>query len=123
MVSSHGLSIRPRAIPAAGGCSVSVAAIMKMAIPTDIAPNIAIVNVIDKCNDANIDEKATILSKIPTMIPIIYPPRSGLVFDVYALGMVKTINAEAPRDAIIAVSLITSRNSNITKIATVASVH
>jgi len=71
VVISQVFRIRPSAIPAAGGCSVSVATITKIAIPTDIAPNIAIINVLDKCNEAIVCEYASVLSMIPTIIPTI----------------------------------------------------
>jgi len=35
----YGLITNPNAIPAAGGCSVFITAIINIVIPTDIAPN------------------------------------------------------------------------------------
>jgi len=59
----------------------------------------------------------------PEKIPTTYPPINGLGFYEYALGIVKTIKADAPRDAIIAVSSNTSRNNKINKIVNEASPH
>lgn len=66
---SQTLSISPRAIPAAGGCSVSVATMIKMAIPTDMAPNPAMVKVWDIGRELMIDEVAMRWRAIPTIIP------------------------------------------------------
>ena len=121
--SSQVLRISPSAIPAAGGCSVSVATIRNIAIPTDIAPNIAMVVDWDIGRLIMKFVEAIKWRMIPVRIPTMYPPRSGLVFDEYALGRVNAINAVAPSDAIIAVSVRTSRKRRMMNIAMVASPH
>ena len=66
---SQVLSIKPSAIPAAGGCSVSVATMTSIAIPTDIAPNIAMVI---EGEIGRVWTKVLVANRcnmIPTMIP------------------------------------------------------
>ena len=71
----HWLRIRPRAIPAAGGCSVSVATIVNIAIPTAKAPNAAIT--------VDSEKKVTITCGNKKIFAVRCDPNTHLVYDVY----------------------------------------
>ena len=83
----------PKAVPTAGGCSVSVIAIMKKLKPT--------ANAYHNPEKNNQSEKGKIEKQIPTKKPIVCPPIILFGSDVTLLGIEKTIKAVAPILAII----------------------
>ncbi len=80
----------PRAVPAAGGCSKSKVTIRKIEIPTANDRTRAVVNV-EVCGIRAQTEPQS----IPTMCPPITLRGRAVIF----LGMVKTMNALAPIEA------------------------
>ena len=100
----------PRAVPPAGGCSASRATIRKMAIPTASAYTI-IEGKIEVCGIKAHNE--------PDKRPIRWPPITLLGVAVMFLGMVKTIKAVAPIEAI-TTACSTFRSKSTIKTTTVA---
>lgn len=115
----------PRAIPAAGACSVLVMVIMKIDRPTAIAANTIGdswgINAFNNELLCKIDPRYE--QMMPVIIPILYPPINLLGDEAYVFGMANTINDVAPREAIRAVSVITFRNNNAERRMPVASRH
>ena len=89
----------PRAVPAAGGCSVSVTTIMKIARPTARA----YVNEYIKTGFRN-DGWGIEEHKNPQTRPTRWPPMMFLGPAVMLFGIANTIKVVAPIDAIIAAS-------------------
>lgn len=72
VIGSHVLSTNPSANAAAGGCSVSVITMKKMASPVAIAPNtMREVSTGTDCMEIN---SGISDMKPPTAVPMIYPP-------------------------------------------------
>ena len=80
----------PNAVPPAGGCSTSSATIKQIAMPT-ASENTRIEGNIDWCGIKAHSE--------PEIRPTIWPPITLLGLAVMFLGMVNTIKAVAPIDA------------------------
>jgi len=93
----------PRAVPLAGGCSTSSATISRMEIPTATEYTITA---------AKIEEWGMREHNEPEKRPTRCPPITRLGLAVIFLGMVKTIKAVAPIEAITtACSADSSRNT------------
>jgi len=100
----------PRAVPLAGGCSASKATIKKMEIPT-ASEYTRIDEMTNECGIKAHNE--------PEKRPMRWPPITRRGAAVMFLGMVNTIKAVAPIEAIITVCSIFSRKST-TNTTTVA---
>jgi len=100
----------PKAVPAAGGCSVSIITIMKIVSPTANAYTIAAY----KCEGCGIKEH-----KEPQKSPTRCPPITLLGLAVMLLGIANTIKVVAPIDAIITAcrKLKDKSTINITRVA------
>jgi len=97
----HPLTAIPKAVPAAGGCSVFVMTMMKIANPTEKAG----INIfkISLDWDESIKKEGWILEQsTPTRIPTMCPPIIPRGCAVEYLGIAKMMKVDAPKDAIIA---------------------
>jgi len=100
----------PSAVPLAGGCSKSKATIRQIEIPTAVESTKAVVNV---------DVWGIRAQTEPESIPTIWPPITLLGMAVIFLGMVKTMNAVAPMEAI-TTAFCSESTKSIKKITSVA---
>ena len=96
----------PKAVPAAGGCSVSITTIIKIEIPT-------------ASEYAEIEYKkegcGSKVQREPERRPTMWPPMTFLGLAVTFFGIAKTMKAEAPIDAIMtACSMLKNRRTTST---------
>jgi hypothetical protein len=83
----------PKAVPAAGGCSVSITTIIKTETPTASE----YMTIVLKNEECEIKDNSD-----PEISPTRWPPITFLSLAVIFLGITNTINVVAPIDAIIA---------------------
>ena len=82
----------PNAVAQAGGCSISVIAIKNIEVPT--VNEKIIIETIE-------DETGINANSIPTDVPIMCPPMTFLPLAIKFVGVMKTINVVAPKEATI----------------------
>jgi len=104
------LTTTPKAVPAAGGCSVSVTTIIKIERPT--AREYKVIENRNECEGIRENRE-------PEMRPTICPPITFLGLAVMLFGIAKTMKDVAPIDAITtACSILKSRSTmNIVRVA------